>query len=266
MDLVRRACGGHGRVHEVPTGTHKCPAAGFSLYRLRPGDRVGGVSETLETLIVIVEGRTRVDAGNSRFGELGQRLDVFDGAPPQAIYLPPGAGWSATATTPCTLAVCTAAAPPGRPVCLLAPGDIAVVTRGRGLGLRRVYPISTKTAGPAVTLRVCEVLSPAGLWSSDPFGAGTTPHELLGSAEARWYLRLNPPDAFGLQRVESNSTAEVAASVKDHDLFLAPAGRWRCAVPLGVEMYALVVSLQHRSEVPKDPDPAADSIEPMGLG
>ena len=35
-------------------------------------------------------------------------MDVFEETPPHAVYVPNGSDWSATATTACTLAVCTA--------------------------------------------------------------------------------------------------------------------------------------------------------------
>ena len=36
------------------------------------------------------------------FGELGDRLAVFDRKPPHAVYVPNGSDWQATATTACT--------------------------------------------------------------------------------------------------------------------------------------------------------------------
>ena len=70
-----------------------------------------------EVILVLVEGKARIGAGDADFGELGDRMDVFEATPPHAVYVPAGSDWSATATTACTLAVCTApgrARPPGR--------------------------------------------------------------------------------------------------------------------------------------------------------
>ena len=64
---------------------------------------------------MLVEGKARVGAGEADFGELGDRMDVFEGKPPHSRLRAGRLPWSATATTPCTLAVCTApAGPAGR--------------------------------------------------------------------------------------------------------------------------------------------------------
>ena len=51
---------------------------GFGLYRLAAGETVGEPTGDTEVILVLVEGKARIGAGGTDFGELGDRMDVFE--------------------------------------------------------------------------------------------------------------------------------------------------------------------------------------------
>lgn len=241
--LLRRATGQNGKVHAITPADAGWRYVGFDLWRLTPGmaaeDRLAG----REAILVLVEGRADVSAGGTDFGEMGARLSVFERTPPHCLYVPPATDWRAVATTDCTLAVCSAPSPGGRPVQVLGPDGIVLTPRGTGTNLRHINNIAMEARDVADSLLVTEVFTPAGHWSSYP------PHRhdeddfpRITYLEETYYHRLDPSDCFGIQRVftEDQSLDETMAP-GDHDVVLVPRGHHPCAAPHGVEMYYLNV-------------------------
>src|SRR5918999_3125937 len=107
-ELLRHPTAERGKVHDITPATAGWGYVGFGLYRLTAGETVAEPTGETEVILVLVEGKARLGAGERDFGELGDRMDVFEGTPPHCVYVPNGLDWSATATTACTLAVCTA--------------------------------------------------------------------------------------------------------------------------------------------------------------
>jgi len=122
--LLVRPDGLRGKVHDVTPASAGWGYVGFALHRLEPGDAVSEATGEREALLVLVEGRAEVGAGDRAFGEIGGRMDVFEGGKPWCVYVPDGSEWSARATTACTLAVCTAPGKGGHAARLIGPGDI----------------------------------------------------------------------------------------------------------------------------------------------
>jgi 5-deoxy-glucuronate isomerase len=183
-------------------GAVKARSAGRSMltpvWRLAPGETAEGALEGREAILVLVEGRARMTAAGEEFGEMGERLDVFERRPPHCLYVPPGAVWSAEAATDCALAVCTAPSPGGRPAQRLGPEGIALEERGTGTNTRYINNIAMEGRDVADTLLVTEVFTPAGHWSSYP------PHRhdeddfpRITYLEETYYHRLDPGDGFG---------------------------------------------------------------------
>ena len=94
---------------------------------LKAGETATEITGETEVILVLVEGKANISGAGKDFGEMGDRMDVFEQdtsgrrAPPHCVYIPNGSDWSAIATTDCTLAVCTA---PGKiqsakPSCLI---------------------------------------------------------------------------------------------------------------------------------------------------
>ncbi len=241
--LLRRPRGSRGKVHDITPAHAGWHYVGFGLYRLAAGETVAEPTGGSEVILVLVEGRAEIGAGARSFGELGDRMDVFERKAPHCVYVPDGSEWSATATTAATLAVCTA---PGRgthPAQVIGPAGIPLLERGKGTNTRFIHPIAMEERDVAGSLLVTEVYTPAGHWSSYPphrHDADDWPE--MTYLEETYYHRLRPAQGFGLQRVftEDGSLDETMA-VHDHDVVLVPKGHHPCAAPYGYEMYYLNV-------------------------
>lgn len=246
-DLLRRPAGQRGKVHDIPVHAArglKSPDwsyVGFGLYRLMPGDRVAEETGECEVILVLVEGRAEIAVKGESLGELGERMNVFERLAPHSAYIPNGADWRATATTECTLAVCSAPGKGGHPARILPrPG---MVTRGKGGNTRYIYPIAMEESDVADSLLVTEVFTPSGHWSSYP------PHRhdeddfpAMTYLEETYYHRLNPAQGYGHQRVfTEDGSLDETLSMGDHDVVLVPRGHHPCAAPYGYEMYYLNV-------------------------
>jgi 5-deoxy-glucuronate isomerase len=239
--LLRKPTGTSGKVHEITPASANWGYVGFSLYRLQPGESAAEATGAREAILVLVEGRALISGAGKEFGEQGKRLNVFEKLPPAAVYIPSGSDWSATATTACTLAVCTAPGSGGHPARVL---DAPMLTpRGRGTNTRHIHNIAMEDVDVADSLLVTEVFTPAGNWSSYP------PHRHDEDAfprmtylEETYYHRLNPAQGFAVQRVftEDGSLDETMA-VADGDVVLVPKGHHPCGAPYGYELYYLNV-------------------------
>lgn len=242
-DLLRKPATDGGQLHEITPASAGWRYVGFELHRLAPGDRVAAVTKDREAILVLVEGKARLGAGGVAFGEMGARMDVFDRQPPHCLYVPSDSDWTATATTPCTLAVCTAPGQSGHPAQVLGPDGITLEERGQGTNTRYIHNIAMEGRDVADSLLVTEVYTPAGHWSSYP------PHRhdeddfpRITYLEETYYHRLNPGNGFGIQRVFTEDGAlDETMAVGDHDVVLVPRGHHPCAAPYGVEMYYLNV-------------------------
>lgn len=237
-----RPSGGSGRVHHVTPKSAGWRYVGFDLYRLAPGEAAAGTGQDRETCLVLVSGKARITAGGRDLGELGERMSPFEGKP-VAVYLPAGSEWSATATTECEIAVCSA---PGKvssgSVRVIRPKDMSQETRGRGTNTRFVTNILPESE-PADSLLVVEVVTPGGHTSSYPphkHDRDDLPRESL--LEEIYYHRLNPPQGFAFQRIYTDDRSlDEAIAVEDGDVTLVPKGYHPCAACHGYDLYYLNV-------------------------
>ena len=230
-----------GKVHDITPTSADWGYVGFGLYHLEAGQSADEATGDTEVILVLVEGKAEISCGDAAFGELGERMDVFERTKPAAVYIPNDSSWLVTATTKCTLAVCSA---PGRGnYGAQVIGDIGFEERGKGANTRYIHPIAMEDKDVADSLLVTEVFTPAGNWSSYP------PHRHdeddfpnMTYLEETYYHRLNPAQGFGFQRVftEDGSLDETMA-VSDGDVVLVPKGHHPCGAPYGYEMYYLNV-------------------------
>ncbi len=242
-DLLRKPKGTRGQVHRITPESAGWGYVGFDLWRLKAGETVAQVMGDREAILVLVEGKARLGADGTDFGEMGERMDVFERIPPHCLYVPSETAWQAEATTACTLAVCTAPGQGGRPAQVLGPDGISLEERGSGTNTRYIHNIAMEGRDVADSLLVTEVYTPAGHWSSYP------PHRHdeddfpnITYLEETYYHRLNPSAGFGLQRVFTEDGAlDETMAVGDHDVVLVPKGHHPCGAPYGVEMYYLNV-------------------------
>ena len=242
-NLLRKPSGKSGKVHDITPQSANWGYVGFGLYHLKPGETAQEETGETEVILVLVEGKAEVSSNEGTFGELGDRMTVFERKPPHCVYIPAGSSWSVTATSDCTLGVCTAPGKPGRKAQVIGPAGITLAERGKGTNTRYIFPIAMEDRDVADSLLVTEVFTPSGHWSSYP------PHRHdednypdMTYLEETYYHRLNPAQGFGIQRVFTEDGAlDETMAVSDGDVVLVPKGHHPCGSPYGYEMYYLNV-------------------------
>ena len=241
--LLVKPSGRTGKVHDVTPESAGWGYVGFGLYRLAPGEVAAEATGDREAILVLVEGKANVTGGGEDFGEIGDRMDVFEKTPPHCIYVPNGSEWRAEATTPCTLAVCTAPGKGTHRARRLGPEGIEMDTRGQGANTRYVNNIAMEQREVADSLLVTEVFTPQGNWSSyPPHRHDEDDYPRMTYLEETYYHRLEPVQGYGLQRVWTEDGAlDEAMAVSNHDVVLVPRGHHPCGTPYGYEMYYLNV-------------------------
>ena len=261
-DLLLKPHGRSGLVHDVTPQSAGWGYVGFALHALEPGDSAAGQTGDREAILVLVEGRAEITAAGEQFGELGERMDVFERTPPHAVYVPMGCEWQAAATTKCTLAVCTAPGGEGREARILGPGGIELQTRGKGQNTRYINNIAMEDRDVCESLLVTEVYTPSGNWSSYPSHRhDEDAYPEITYLEETYYHRFSPAAGFGVQRVYTeDGELDETMAVADGDVVLVPRGHHPCAAAYGYDMYYLNVMAGPLRKWRFKPDPAHEWI------
>lgn len=241
--LLRKPRATTGLIHDISPEDADWTYVGFAAHALSPGDKASAETGDREVILVLVEGKARIAAGGKDFGELGDRMDVFEKTPPHCLYVPDHGDWSVEATTDCTLAVCSAPGQGGHDAQIIGPAGIALEERGTGTNTRFINNIAMENRDVADSLLVTEVFTPAGHWSSYP------PHRHdeddfpeMTYLEETYYHRLNPEQGYAHQRVwTEDGSLDETLSPSNHDVVLVPRGHHPCAAPYGYELYYLNV-------------------------
>jgi 5-deoxy-glucuronate isomerase len=220
----------------VRDGVVEMQYVGFEVLRLEPGQRVERSTGARECCAVVVSGTCSV----GDFADLGGRPDPWSGLP-DAAYLPPGITFAVEGDG--EVALCFAPAPKGGADARVLRGDeIEVETRGFGNQERTIHPILMGDR-PADSLLVCEVITPAGHWSSYPphkHDRDAMPEESF--LEETYYHRVKPARGFALQRVyTAERDLDETLSVRDGDTVLVPRGYHTVSAPPGYDLYYLNV-------------------------
>ena len=242
-DLLRKPTAVTGKVHDISPENAGWTYVGFQLYRLKSGDEVSEVTGDREAILVLVEGKAAITASGQDFGEMGDRMSVFEQIPPHCLYVPNDSDWTATATTECTLAVCTAPGAGNYQAQRLGPEGIETTQRGKGANTRYINNIAMEGRDVADSLLVTEVFTPQGNWSSYPSHRHDEDNfPEMTYLEETYYHRLNPESGFGVQRVYTeDGELDETMAVKNGDVVLVPKGHHPCGAPYGYEMYYLNV-------------------------
>lgn len=266
--LLRKPFGAHGKVHEITAQAAGWRYVGFSLYRLRQGERVGEATGTNEVIVVMIEGKAAFTAAGQDWGALGERMNVFEKTPPHCLYVPNGENWEATAATDCTIAVCAAPGKGGHKARRIGPDGITLTERGKGTNTRHINNIAMENEDYCDSLLVTEVFTPAGHWSSYPSHRhDEDDFPRITYLEETYYHRLNPSNGFGIQRVYSDDgQLDETMAVKDGDVVLVPRGHHPCGAPYGFEMYYLNVMAGPLRKWRFVPDPAVKWIMERDAG
>lgn len=118
----------------------------------------------VERLVVPLAGAFTVEHGGLT-DALGGRASVFDG-PTDVLYV--GAGTAATISGAGRVAVAEAPTPVRHPDRLIRRDEVPVEIRGAGRATRQVHDVGGADVLEAGSFLVCEVITPAGNWSSHP--------------------------------------------------------------------------------------------------
>jgi 5-deoxy-glucuronate isomerase len=223
-------------------------AAGWTWTSLKVLTLGAGETERVDTgpcemLVLPLAGSCTVICGGERL-ELAGRLSVFDGLSDFA-YLPRGAKAAIASAAGGRFALPGAVAGEDLPVRYGPAGDVGVELRGAGSCSRQVNNFCTQDAFAAERLLACEVLTPAGNWSSYPPHKHDQDRPGESVLEEIYYFEFRASEsAMGYQRVygTADRPVDVLAEVRSGDVVLIPHG-WHgpsMAVP-GYDMYYLNV-------------------------
>jgi 5-deoxy-glucuronate isomerase len=259
-DLVRHpaAPGPDGTILAVTPESAGWDYVGFEILALAGGATGARDTGERELCAVVISGTVNVLSSHGEWGDVGGRPDPWAG-PPDAAYLPPRTAVEIEAAAGAAeVALCWAPAPRGGAAArLLAGGESEVETRGHGSLERYICPILMDDR-EAESLLVCEVITPAGNWSSYPphkHDRDDPPHET--SLEETYYHRISPSRGFGLQRVYTDDRSlDESVAFGDRDCVLVPRGYHTVSAAPGYELYYLNVMAGPTRQwaVSNDPD------------
>lgn len=241
--LLHKPTAATGKVHDITPEVAGWSYVGFGLYHLTSGAAVSEQTGDREVILVMVEGKAALSAAGRDFGEMGDRMSVFEKTPPHCLYVPGQSEWHATATTDCVLAVCSAPMASEYPVQQLGPEGITLTPRGKNQNQRFINNIAMEARDVASSLLVTEVFTPSGNWSSYPSHRhDEDDYPRMTYLEETYYHRLNPAQGFGVQRVYTDDRSlDETMAVSDGDVVCVPRGHHPCGAPYGYEMYYLNV-------------------------
>ena len=261
-NLLRSPTNTSSKVHDITPETAGWEYVGFGLYHLKAGETANEATGKCEVILVLVEGHAEVQAAGINFGKMGDRMSVFEKTAPHCAYVPGDSDWTATATTDCVLAVCSAPAKGDYPAQRIGPDGIELTQRGIGQNQRFINNIAMEDRDVAGSLLVTEVFTPSGNWSSYPSHRHDEDnYPDMTYLEETYYHRLNPAQGFAIQRVytEDGELDETMAA-KDGDVVLVPKGHHPCGAPYGYELYYLNVMAGPLRKWRFENDPAHDWI------
>jgi 5-deoxy-glucuronate isomerase len=220
--------------------------SGLRILTMNPGARFKILTHGSEMLVLPLAGSAVVDCDSRRF-ELAGRPDVFSGVTDFA-YLPPGTAawiWSPAGGR---FALPSAKANPGLPPRYGPADGVPVELRGAAQCSRQVNNFCTPEAFDADRLIACEVITPAGNWSSYPPHKHDEERPGETALEEIYYFEMasgpTGQPGFGFHRVYGTPERpiDLLAEVRTGDTVLVPHG-WHgpsVAAP-GHDMYYLNV-------------------------
>jgi 5-deoxy-glucuronate isomerase len=229
---------------------------GLKVATLSPGAAVELPAAGEERIVVPLSGSFTAAVDGQDF-RLAGRASVFSG-PSDVLYSGTGKAVTISSADGGRVAVATAPAKASYPTRLVSAAEIPVELRGAGNCSRQVHNFGTPAALDADRFIVCEVMTPAGNWSSYPPHKHDEEKDGETSLEEIYYFetrvapgarsasdgRATAGDAIGYQRVYASDDRpiDVSAEVRTGDVVLVPYG-WHgpaMAAP-GYDLYYLNV-------------------------
>lgn len=247
------------RAGETTTGAFElvitAESAGWHHSGLRVLALAAGQKESFSTgddeyMVLSLGGSADVVVDDVAFALEG-RADVFSG-PSDVVYAPRDADVTISSADGGRFALCAARTQRRLEPSYLSRADVPVEMRGAGIASRQVNNFGVPGVLEADRMIACEVLTPAGNWSSWPPHKHDEERDGETKLEEIYYFEVRPAEggpadasaAFGLQRVYGHEGADidVTAEVRSGDAVLIPHG-WHgpsVAAP-GYDLYYLNV-------------------------
>ena len=199
-----------------------------------------------EVIVLPLNGSVAVDIDDIH-RELDGRGSVFDG-PTDLVYVGSGKTVTLRSEAGGRFALCGARAQSALSVRYLAAAEVPVELRGAGQSSRQVRNFGTPGSLEAAKIIACEVITPAGNWSSYPAHKHDETTETESELEEIYYFEIAPgpggQPGFGFMRTSSSPMREIEVleEVHDRDTLLVPYG-WHgpCVAAPGFDMYYLNV-------------------------
>ncbi|MCF3139011.1 5-deoxy-glucuronate isomerase [Paenarthrobacter sp. AR 02] len=224
---------------------------GLKVATLAAGAAVELPAAPEERIVVPLSGSFTVTVDDGEYSLAG-RQSVFDG-PSDVLYTGIDKAVSISSNDGGRVAIATAPAKAGYPTRLITAKETPVELRGAGNCSRQVHNFGTPAALEADRFIVCEVITPAGNWSSYPPHKHDEEKDGETSLEEIYYFetRVAPgspapedTDPIGYARVYASDERpiDVSAEVRTGDVVLVPYG-WHgpaMAAP-GYDLYYLNV-------------------------
>ncbi|WP_104140541.1 5-deoxy-glucuronate isomerase [Arthrobacter sp. ZGTC131] len=227
---------------------------GLKVATLAPGAAVELPAAGEERIVIPLSGAFTVSVDGEKY-QLAGRTGVFSG-PTDVLYSGTEKAVTVSSSDGGRVAVATALAKVQYPTRLITAAETPVELRGAGNCSRQVHNFGTPAALEADRFIVCEVITPAGNWSSYPPHKHDEEKEGETRLEEIYYFETRvasvpgiagpgeAADAIGYQRVYASDERpiDVAAEVRTGDVVLVPYG-WHgpaMAAP-GYDMYYLNV-------------------------
>lgn len=242
--------------HDSTTPVRGWEHTGLKVAELAPGQSLGLEAADEERIIVPLEGAFEATVDGAGYSLRG-RASVFAG-PSDVLYTGIGKAVELSSASGGRVAVALAPAKVEYPTRLISAEETPVELRGAGNCSRQVHNFGTPAALEADRFIVCEVITPAGNWSSYPPHKHDEEKDGETSLEEIYYFetRLAPgspagagPDAAGQDPVgyarvyaSDSRPIDVNAEVRTGDVVLVPYG-WHgpaMAAP-GYDLYYLNV-------------------------
>ena len=240
--LLRRPGSAAETLHSITPRSAGWEYVGFAEHRLEEGRTIGCPADGRERAVVVLEGSASLRAGEQRWGSLGSRATVFDGAAPPVLLLAPGLDLEVTAEDQATVIIADAPTADVRRTRLFEPGDIHVETRGEGITERTIHHLLPPTV-EAGRLILFEVFTPGGNWSSyPPHKHDTEDPPTEAYLEELYYYRFRRPEGWGFARVYTpDRSFDESFAPTDRDVLLIPRGYHPFGAPAGYDAYYLNV-------------------------
>jgi 5-deoxy-glucuronate isomerase len=212
----------------------------FSTLILEKGVETEICENDNETAVIILSGELSVSGSEISANTLGERDSVFEGKA-SALYLPPGAQVSITASEAAELAIAQSPSSKRdlRPK-VIKPGEVVIKSVGKNNWSRSVNVIMGPDF-PADRMVIGETCNPPGNWSSSPphkHDEHDPPHESLH--EELYYYRVWPVQGFGIQRIYTeDGMIDECHTVRDGDVVIIPRGYHPVVAGPGYQLYYL---------------------------